>query len=91
MSRVASWLFAPASTRPLALLRVALAAVLFVQALCVAHLVLELWSSAGLMQTVLGDYLTGGDLMWFTGLRGLVARLGIPEGLWVRGVFAAYV
>jgi len=84
-------LLAPASERPLSVLRVALAALLFVQALAVAHLVLELWSSAGLLQTALGDYLTGGDVLWFTGLRGLVARLGIPEALWLRALFAAYV
>lgn len=83
--------FEPASELPFVVLRIGLSTLLFVQALCVAHLTLELWSSSGLMQTELGDFLTGGDVLWFTGLRTLVRTLGIPEALWLRTLFAAYV
>jgi hypothetical protein len=83
--------WAPASERPFALMRLALGLILLAQAFAVAPLTLELWSSAGAMQTSLGDYLTGGDVLWFTGLRGLIARLGVPEALWLRFLFASYV
>lgn len=89
--RLERFFFAPASEKPLMVLRLALTGLLFAQALSIAHLSLELWSSAGLMQTSLGDYLTGGDVMWFSGLRTLIRVLGIPEALWIRFLFAAYV
>lgn len=90
-SHLERFFFAPASDVALHVLRLAIGIILIVQALLISHLVLELWSSMGLMQSSLGDFLTGGDMLWFTGLRTLVTRLGFSEALWLRGLFAAYL
>lgn len=91
IERLDRFFFTPAAERPLVALRVVMGLILFAQAVAVAPLANEFWSANGLMQTSLGDYLTGGDVLWFSGLRGLVRLIGVPEGLWIRTLFAAYV
>lgn len=91
IERLDRFFFTPAAERPLVALRVVMGLVLFAQAIAVAPLANEFWSANGLMQMSLGDYLTGGDVLWFSGLRGFVKLIGVPEGLWIRTLFAAYV
>jgi hypothetical protein len=90
-ARLERFFFAPASERPLAVLRLTVVPILLVQALMIQSLVLELWASAGLMQASLGNFLTGGDMLWFTGIRGFFDMAGVPESLWIRVFYAAYV
>jgi len=100
LRRAKNWfrdfLTAPASPRPLAVLRIGLAAVLLLQALSIAGSIQELFGDRSIVQwsALRGD----GAGMGYHGLvprvsdlAGLLAPLGISTAACVRGIFLTYV
>jgi hypothetical protein len=86
-----SFLSAPASARPLAVLRIGLAAVLLLQAWAVWGSIEELYGSLGLVQQPIIDALVPTGVPRASWLGEALAPLGITEAASLNGLFLAYV
>jgi hypothetical protein len=82
---------APAYAKPLAALRIGLAAVLIVQALAIASHVLELFGPRGFVQWSLGEAMLFEGVPRIRWLAEALAPLGVSENFCVRAVFVLYV
>lgn len=82
---------APASPRPLGVLRIGLASVLLVQALLIAPNVLELFGQRGVMQWALAEELLADGVPRIRWVAEWLAPLGVSDVAAVRGTFLLYV
>ncbi len=86
-----SFVSAPASARPLAVLRIGLAAVLLIQALALGEKLLDLYGARGIIPWQVGEALTPPGVPRIAWVVGQLAPLGVSPDDCVRGVFLAYV
>lgn len=91
LERLESFFLRPATSRPLAALRIGLATLLLLQGLLIIDVVPELFGRSGILQGALHDYFMGFDVLETVGVRALLRAAGIPEITWLRGLFAAYL
>lgn len=82
---------APASPRPLAALRIGIAATLLLQALAIAGNVMVLFGSRGVVQWSLTDNLIFPGVPRIRWLVELLGPIGLTEDFVVRGTFVLYV
>ncbi|WP_437278203.1 HTTM domain-containing protein [Sorangium sp. So ce375] len=88
---IGRFVFAPASARPLAALRIGLASVLLMQAALIAPIAYELYGRSGIVQ---GQILDGAGASGFPRIGHLVnafSRFGIGESAVIAGVGVLYV
>src|SRR5512140_3963931 len=83
--------FTPASARPLAALRIGLAAVLLAQAFMLRHDALEFLAHDGIVQGKLADTLRAPDAPTIEWLTGWLAPLGVSEATRIYAVCGLYV
>ncbi len=89
--RAIDFVSAPASPRPLGVLRIGLCSVLILQALAFAASVPELFGERGLVQWPLAELMVTPGVPRIRWLAEAVAPLNISETMCVRGVFVLYV
>jgi hypothetical protein len=88
--RAESFVTAPASARPLAVLRVGLAAVLLAQAYACSGSLMELYGSLGLVQQPINEALVHPGAPRLSWLAAALAPWGVGEGTCLHGLFLAY-
>jgi hypothetical protein len=81
----------PASPAPLAVFRIGVASVLLFLALSVAQNLLDLYGSRGIVQWEVMDGTIHEFLPRLSWVTDTLGRLGIPDGVAVKGVFLVYV
>src|SRR5262245_6879826 len=82
---------APASAKPLAVLRIGLAWVLLVQAMAIAPSVLDLFGPRGVVQPELSETMVVPGVPRLSWVIGALAPLGISEAFTVKAAFVLYV
>jgi hypothetical protein len=91
VANVGRWLTAPAGGRPLAALRIGLAAVLLGQAFEIAGSLHALYGEHGILQWVVNPYNDPPGLPRLTWVVAALAPLGVGAAAAVQGVFLVYV
>jgi hypothetical protein len=91
LAAVNGFVAAPASPRPLGVLRIGVAAVLLLQALAIAGNVNDLFGRRGLMQWALGETMVPAGMPRIRWLVEMLEPMGIAEARCVQGAFVAYV
>jgi hypothetical protein len=86
-----SFLSTPASARPLAVLRIGLAAILLLQAWAISGSIEELYGTFGLVQQPIIDALVPASVPRASWLSESLAPLGISEAASLHGLFLAHV
>jgi hypothetical protein len=81
----------PASPRPLAVLRIGLAAVLLAQAFALAGNLQDLFGEYGIVQWAVSPFKAPGEVPSVNGIRSLLAPLGVSGATAVQLVFFTYV
>jgi hypothetical protein len=91
LSAASDFVSAPASPRPLGVLRIGVCVVLILQALTIAGSVNDLFGRGGLMQWVLGESMIVPGMPRIRWVVGVLEPMGVSEVRCVQGVFLVYV
>lgn len=91
LERLETFFLTPATGRPMAVLRAALAPILLLQGLAIASVVPELFGRAGILQGALADYFMGFDTLEAIGLRGVLRAIGMADEAWLKLLFSTYL
>jgi hypothetical protein len=89
--RAAAFIAAPASPRPLGVLRIGLAAVLLLQAMTLAGSLLELYGSRGMMQWLVSEATVPDGVPRLRWIVDALSPLGVTESACIRGAFLVYL
>jgi len=90
-SSIREFFFSPASSVPIAVLRILLAGILLIQAFLLSGQMLELYGFNGILQSTVFSHLSLGGYPTLAGLQTRLSGWGIDPDATVRGTFILYV